>query len=527
MWWPDEEEYISNHAAEDSEAEDSEAAAAADEEATAAEEATPAAAAPPATTTRGGEPPPPRGAGIGGGSDHDAAPGRHALFPPSLPSFNESDIGTTASREEDGDDSDSGGDGDDDGDESEKGSEAVGRIEGGGSESAEALSVARRPVAVDGVDRQASVARLLSSEDGGSEHFDTLGPLTGDIEMGGVRGTQHNDQEATAAAPQPRSTVVVNRRGSHRRASQVLDLATGKKGGGTREHYARVRSLSSGVPLAPGARRNRALAKFFQLPAGTGDESDSPEQGADRRKQLAQMRGDDELRRTSMHGRIMVSTRDWDTGSHSQHTPFGGGSTQHTSGGREGRVYEPGVGEPLVQSEGRQYRLEAVSARKLIGGRRKSCWYNLLTCFGYGRTYNIYDDPSVASDARAQWTANALVIRYLYWTFRSNFMAVFLSAAVAYFFVITMFALGIWSIASRKPSCVTGVEGGIKPDAAGFSDSWQLSYTTFSTAVRPQTVNAFHELPFESFEAIGPPLTLPASSCSLGIRGHLGGELDD
>jgi hypothetical protein len=413
--------------------------------------------------------------------------------------------------------------GDDESDNDDDDDDSGGRNEPNGDDDEQRndLRVPRSPVGGDGKKPSSSIiARVVSSDDGGPENFDTLSPLTGDIEMGQVRQRKKDHHETTtASAPESQRTggVVVNRRRS----------STGTTGTGTRERYARVRSSSSGVPLPREARRNRALAKFFQLPAPGREDEDgsgpltSPEQGtvSDRRKSLALMHGggsasasaggndgggggntasnsgggsgggDDELRKTSMHGRIMVSTRNWDTpvSSHSSshHLSIGGGGrggSQHLSA-REGRVYEPEIGESLVRSEGLQYRLEAVSVRELAMNNNPF-WYNLLTCFGYGRSYNIYDDPITARDAMSGWSANALVIRYLYWTFRSNIMAVFMSAAFAYFFAVTLFALGIWSIAIRNPTCVGGLEGGVKPDATGFLDCWHLSFTTFSTVVR-------------------------------------------
>lgn len=312
--------------------------------------------------------------------------------------------------------------------------------------------------------------RIYSGGEGSSEHHDTLAPLSGDIETGGISGLGQYPETQAPAAAEPN-------RDSGRKLSKGIDLATGKTCGGTREHYARIRSRSSGVPLSPGSRRNRALTKFFRPSAEEG-----ASQELDRRKQFALQKDqqkDEEVWKSSLHGRIMVSTRNWDataTQASSQHRPFGG--SQHNSG-REKRVYEPGVGESLVQSEGRQYRLQAVSARDRAEG---TFWFNLLTCFGCGRTYNIYDDPNDANMANSRWSTNAFVIRYLHWTFRSSFAAVFVSSLIVYFFVISVFALGIWSIAVRRPGCVGGVE--IKANAKSFSDCWQLSFNTFSTTVR-------------------------------------------
>jgi hypothetical protein len=323
-----------------------------------------------------------------------------------------------------------------------------------------------------GLEDSTSSPRLVM--EGSSEHHDTLGPLSRDIETGRISGSGQYLKTQTTAFAEPS-------RDSGRRLSKGLDLATGTKGGGAREHYARIRSRSSGVPLSPATRRTRALAKFFRPPAeADGSKELSPRQRfAQQKSQHMDQLADDEVFKSSLHGRIMVSTRNWDATkpqASSHHRPFG---TSNHNGSREDRVYEPGVGESLVQSEGRQYRLQAVSARERAEG---TFWYNLLTCFGCGRTYNIYDDPNDANMANSRWSTNAFVIRYLHWTFRSSFLAVFMSSFIAYFFIITIFALGIWSIALRRPGCVGGVV--IKASIRSFSDCWQLSFNTFSTSVR-------------------------------------------
>lgn len=81
-------------------------------------------------------------------------------------------------------------------------------------------------------------------------------------------------------------------------------------------------------------------------------------------------------------------------------------------------------------------------------------------------------------------SANSLVIRYLHWTFRSSFPAVLLSAACGWFTFITIFAVGIWAIGLRRPTCI-GIpsdEDGKRPPLE-FIDSFELSWTTFSTVV--------------------------------------------
>jgi hypothetical protein len=72
-----------------------------------------------------------------------------------------------------------------------------------------------------------------------------------------------------------------------------------------------------------------------------------------------------------------------------------------------------------------------------------------------------------------------MVIKYLHWTFRSSFMAVFLSAAVAFITLTILFALFIWALGRANPSCL----GGIDFETDYFTDAYALSWTTFSTVV--------------------------------------------
>jgi hypothetical protein len=71
------------------------------------------------------------------------------------------------------------------------------------------------------------------------------------------------------------------------------------------------------------------------------------------------------------------------------------------------------------------------------------------------------------------------VIKYLHWTFRSSFMAVFLSAAVAFIVLTIIFALFIWGLGRANPTCI----GGVDFESDYFTDAYALSWTTFSTVV--------------------------------------------
>jgi hypothetical protein len=197
----------------------------------------------------------------------------------------------------------------------------------------------------------------------------------------------------------------------------------------------------------------------------------------------------DDLQDLSMRGRLMVSSRNFMLGSIHSHNPNDiefGAST-------------------------RQYRLQAVAVRNLLFSREvisvcrnlrfthlyslaherslqpntQSHW--LLRKLGLsGAKASIYEDTGSAQHSGAApcctffgLTPNNLVIKYLHWTFRSSFMAVFLSAAIAFITLTMIFALFIWALGRANPSCI----GGLEDSSDYFTDAYALSWTTFSTVV--------------------------------------------
>jgi hypothetical protein len=79
---------------------------------------------------------------------------------------------------------------------------------------------------------------------------------------------------------------------------------------------------------------------------------------------------------------------------------------------------------------------------------------------------------------------NQLVVSYLFWAFRSSFMALFLSAALWFCTLTVTFALVFYGIGMSKPQCIH-VEGASfnGEGGAAFMDAYTLSWTTFSTVV--------------------------------------------
>jgi hypothetical protein len=103
-----------------------------------------------------------------------------------------------------------------------------------------------------------------------------------------------------------------------------------------------------------------------------------------------------------------------------------------------------------------------------------------------GAKASIYEDTGSTQNSGAApcctffgLTPNNLVIKYLHWTFRSSFMAVFLSAAVAFITLTILFALFIWGLGRANPTCI----GGVDFESDYFTDAYALSWTTFSTVV--------------------------------------------
>ena len=248
----------------------------------------------------------------------------------------------------------------------------------------------------------------------------------------------------------------------NRRASMVLDLESGREGG-SREHRVRLRSVSTSNPVRASDRRNHALVKFFHTAGSLRHVT--AEDGVDAEVELAghEQEARDEEMKTSMHGRLLVSAREVDQT-----------VSVHRS---KGRLHQTEVSGANLSSGVRQYRLEAVATPKKFP---TSPHRFLLTCCGCTQVYNIYDDPNSGRNMRSKWTANAMVIRYFHWSFRSNFFAVFWSATIVYFVIVTIFALMIWVIAVRHPTCIRGPPG-FSFEKQFFSDVWQLSWTTFAT----------------------------------------------
>jgi len=80
---------------------------------------------------------------------------------------------------------------------------------------------------------------------------------------------------------------------------------------------------------------------------------------------------------------------------------------------------------------------------------------------------------------------NRVLMRYLNWSFRHSFAEVFASAAIGFMFWTFFFAVPIFLLGRRHPTCLGGVstddENYDGHPAGTFIDAYMLSWTTFST----------------------------------------------
>lgn len=129
----------------------------------------------------------------------------------------------------------------------------------------------------------------------------------------------------------------------------------------------------------------------------------------------------------------------------------------------------------------------------------------------------IYEESD--NDNESRWICglrpNLFVTQYLFWAFRSSFMAVLLSSAVWFFMLTAIFTLLIFIIGIRNPVCISvggedfGEDKGIWKKAM---DAYALSWTTFSTVVC-----FFPLLWLFSFVSVVCSLTIVVF-CFLGVR---------
>ena len=115
----------------------------------------------------------------------------------------------------------------------------------------------------------------------------------------------------------------------------------------------------------------------------------------------------------------------------------------------------------------------------------------LARVLGFSVGNGIYEDSPSSAERGCKCFGvqpNMLVIQYLNWTFRSSFLSVFFSAAVAFFSLTLLFSILIYLSGLNQPDCinVNGVAFG--ENSTNFMDAYALSWTTFSTVVSLRNV---------------------------------------
>lgn len=161
-------------------------------------------------------------------------------------------------------------------------------------------------------------------------------------------------------------------------------------------------------------------------------------------------------------------------------------------------------GESMMLEDSSKGRASGASDRKRISHLETSTQYRLnasrpsnsfasktLRLVGISTsTRGIYDDAGSEDDGCSCWgfAPNSLVTKYLHWTFRRSFLAVFFSAAVGFFGLTLCFGLLIFWMGQSRPECVH-VNGETFSNYTGstsyrdFGDAYALSWTSFSTVV--------------------------------------------
>jgi hypothetical protein len=238
-------------------------------------------------------------------------------------------------------------------------------------------------------------------------------------------------------------------RGSARRISLVTDLSTGKAGG-ARVQNVRVRSSSLSGPQTASNRLRNSLVQMTINLVNSGSSNNQQGQHGHQRTYFKSVASSNTRPELSRHGRYLVSQRKV--------------SYCSSDESDEQLDLENGARPPVPT----QYCLRAV--------RKKSAKARFWAWLGISDSGNVYDDLSGGSVCSCfGLSPNTLVARYLHWTFRSSFSAVFLSGALVFLSLTMLFATFTYLISLIHPTCIGGV------DSPYFTDVFVLSWTTFST----------------------------------------------
>jgi len=91
-------------------------------------------------------------------------------------------------------------------------------------------------------------------------------------------------------------------------------------------------------------------------------------------------------------------------------------------------------------------------------------------------------EESTHSGREGKWyDPNTALTKYLYWSFRTSFLFLFLSSAVSFFFMISLFAFFIVISGRNNPHCIQLPLGDYFGSNSQYKDAFSLSWTTFTT----------------------------------------------
>ncbi|KAL3912674.1 MAG: hypothetical protein SGARI_001030 [Bacillariaceae sp.] len=106
--------------------------------------------------------------------------------------------------------------------------------------------------------------------------------------------------------------------------------------------------------------------------------------------------------------------------------------------------------------------------------------YRLTSTGGYIREQASYDPTNTGFFNQLGFNA------YVHWSYKANFVSVFLSLTVVFYFLVTLFAVFLYIVGIAQPECLYVGSLDIDFQQAGnyFGDVFAISWTTFSTVVR-------------------------------------------
>lgn len=274
---------------------------------------------------------------------------------------------------------------------------------------------------------------------------------------------------------------------NRQRISKTIDLETGREGARTQCAVVRLQGQKC---RQTGANSFGLLISFvFQI-------RDADERYPQMRRRRLQKRAEKAVKNNSFWGRKKKRRN----GSHDSDNEEGGDGDD-TKERCPNRQENSIVRSHTPSNDDTQYRMKSLDVsyiQTLLPGRFHFEVFIFLTthCIQvsmnedriFGFSSDFYEQLIAQDDEKGgscmDLSPNQMVVSYLFWAFRSSFMALFLSAALWFFTLTVSFALVFYGIGMSKSKCIH-VEGSSFNAAGGaaFMDAYTLSWTTFSTVV--------------------------------------------